>query len=99
MTIEALFHRIADQFPGTVEALELRANYAQLRFNAASQDEGGGYYVTERRAPPVVEIFPYEARSPEGADVPLVRIQLKGDDPSPVLVSPLPSAIIALAMR
>lgn len=87
--MQRLFERIADHFDGKVEAEEIRPEYARLLFK---WDDGGDAR-GER-----VEIFPYECRSPEGTAVPLVRVG-HPDDGEPVLVTPVPSAIIAVALR
>lgn len=87
--MQRLFERLADHFDGRVEAEEVRENYLRVLFKWEDQGDAKG----ER-----VEVFPYECRSPEGASVPLVRVG-HPDDGEPVLVSPVPSAIIAVALR
>lgn len=87
--MQRLFERVADHFHGDVEAEEVREGYLRLLFKWGG--DGGDH--SER-----VEVFPYECRSLDGASVPLVRVG-HPDDGEPVLVSPVPSAIIAVALR
>lgn len=85
--MQRLFERIADHWGGEVRAEEVREDY--MRLLAEDPVRGG----TTR-----FEVFAYECRSPEGASVPLVRVGYP-DDGEPVLVSPVPSAVIAVALR
>lgn len=86
MSIESLFRRIADEHDCTVEATVLNDRYAKLLV----VDHLGQQAVE-------AEIFPYEATDLAGARVPLVRVQV--EDLPPVLVSPIPSAILAVILR
>lgn len=91
--MQRLFERIADTFEGTVEAEEVREDYLRLVFRGPGL-AGNGEPSHRGR----VEVFPYECRSLEGAKVPLVRVGYP-DDGEPVLVSPIPSAVLAVALR
>lgn len=84
--MQRLFERIADHHAHKVECEEVRANYLRLLVGDGSP------------RPQRVEIFPYEATGPAGERVPLVRVG-HPDDGEPALVSPIPSAIIAVALR
>jgi hypothetical protein len=87
MDMQRLFERIADHHDGTVEAEEVREDYLRIVFHIHHGES------RER-----VEVFPYECLSKDGATVHLVRVG-HPDDGEPVLVSPIPSAIIAVALR
>lgn len=85
--VKALFEKLSDSWPdGTVEALVVNDRYLKL---SLTSDLG---VVTS------AEVFPYEATSPEGARVALVRVQSEGKA-VPVLVSPVPSAVLAVILR
>jgi len=86
MDMQRLFERIADHHAHTVQAEEVRENYLRLLIGDGSPH------------PQRVEVFPHDAFGPMGERVPLVRVQ-HPDDGEPVLVSPLPSAILAVALR
>lgn len=86
MDMQRLFERIADHHEHKVEAEEVRAGYLRLLIGDGTQ------------SPQRVEIFQYECVSKDGATVHLVRVG-HPDDGEPVLVSPVPSAIIACALR
>jgi hypothetical protein len=86
MDMQRLFERIADHHAHLVQAEEVRENYLRLLIGDGSPH------------PQRVEVFPYECSSPDGATVHLVRVG-HPDDGEPVLVSPVPSAILAVALR
>lgn len=86
--MQRLFERIADQFEGTVRAEELRENYARLVFTEVSQKQT------------LVELFKVilEAVGPSAERLELIRVGGQAGD-EPVLVSPIPSAVLAVALR
>ena len=84
--MQRLFERIADHHAHTVQCEEVRENYLRLLVGDGSPH------------PQRVEIFPYLAKGLAGESVQLVRVG-HPDDGEPVLVSPIPSAIIAVALR
>lgn len=85
--MQSLFEKIADHWGGDVKAEEIREDYMRL---AAEDPVRGG---SER-----FEVFAYECRSPDGKVVQLVKVgDFEGGEP--VLVSPIPSAVIAVALR
>jgi hypothetical protein len=86
MDMQRLFERIADHHAHSVQAEEVRENHLRLLI-------GDGTPHPQR-----VEIFPHPAFDSTGAVVPLVRVG-HPDDGEPVLVSPIPSAILACALR
>jgi hypothetical protein len=86
MDMQRLFERIADHHAHLVQVEEVRENYLRLLIGDGSD------------RPQRVEVFPYEAYDTTGATVHLVRVG-HPDDGEPVLVSPVPSAIIAVALR
>lgn len=89
--MQRLFERIADHHGMGVKCEEVREDYLRLLIPTTANADGTTSH--ER-----VEVFPYECKSPEGASVPLVRVG-HPDDGEPVLVSPVPSAILAVALR
>jgi len=94
--MQRLFERIADHFDGTVEAEEVRGDYLRIVFKGPGRTSNGAGPEGFRER---VEIFPYDALDAvSSACVPLVRVQ-HPDDGEPVLVTPVPSAIIAVALR
>jgi hypothetical protein len=86
MNMQRLFERIADTHEFIVRAEEVRPDYLRLKIGVDQQSEVR------------IEIFPYEATGPTGESVPLVLVGYP-DDGEPVLVTPLPSAILAVALR
>lgn len=91
--MQRLFERIADHHPHLVQAEEVRENYLRILISLSPGSSPHARRPSER-----VEIFPFEATGPTGESVPLVRVG-HPDDGEPVLVSPIPSAIIAVALR
>lgn len=81
-----LFERIADHHDGLVQAEEIRHDYLRLLIH------------TDGHLRARVEIRAKDAVSPDGEPVPLVCVGYP-DDGEPVLVSPIPSAILAVALR
>jgi hypothetical protein len=86
MNMQRLFERMADCWGGEVRAKEVREGYMLL----IAEDPIRGCETT-------FEVFPSSAKDSTGVEVQLVRVQQEGAEP--VLVSPIPSAIIAVALR
>lgn len=93
MDMQRLFERIADTHDGKVEAEDIREDYMRLRVEVIPQQSEALFEV-------------HDATIGMGSigvlHVPLVRIERYcgfHDDEVPILVSPIPSAILAVALR
>lgn len=103
-SMQSLFQRIADCYHGTVVAEQIREPvYARIAFLGEDDMLEGA-----------CELMAFPCKDSTGADVHLVRVQgcVFGNSPDgtrtesyadpqqqPVLVTPIPSAIIAVALR
>lgn len=85
-----LFHRMADAFEGAVEAEELQPLYARLTFRVFAPD--GSVIST------TCELTPFDASTPTGSLLELVRVRDRGNDPA-VYVTAVASAVLAVCVR
>lgn len=85
--MQRLFERLSEvYYDGTCEAIVVQPTYLKVRL---TPDQG---------SPKEAEIFPYVCEDMTGAKVHLVRIQSPLKAVS-VLVSPIPSAVLAIILR